>query len=138
MAPTKRRAVVILKGRVVKGMGKAAMFLSIPAYKRRFKSAIGYVPYPGTLNVKLSPVSTKQVPRLTKAYHTTIKSFVLNGRGYGSVRCYAAQVNGKSGAFIIRPQKSRYPNSIIEIVARKRLKGNSIKVGSAVRLQLIL
>ena len=117
-------------------MGKAAMFLSIPAYKKRFKSAIGYVPYPGTLNVKLSPGSTRRVPRLIKTDHTTIKGFVIGGRRYGSVKCYAALINGKSGVSIIRPQKSRYPDSIVEIVAKRRLKGAKIKVGTAISLQL--
>ena len=117
-------------------MGKAAGFLSIPEYENRFASAIGYMPYPGTLNVELSAASAKDIPRLLRSRHSTIKGFAVGGRKYGSVRCYAAWLNGKPGVFIIKPQKSRYPDTIIELVAKRRLKSTRIKLGSEVSLQL--
>ena len=42
-----------LKGEIVAGMGEGAYYMSLKGYTKQFKSQIGYVPFPGTLNVKL-------------------------------------------------------------------------------------
>ncbi|HVC58460.1 MAG TPA: DUF120 domain-containing protein [Candidatus Acidoferrales bacterium] len=132
LGKSKARAKLILTGKVSNGMGKAALFLSIPAYKTRFMKSIGYIPYPGTLNIKLSASEARKVPLMIRIKHRLIKGFVLDGKRYGAVRCYSASINGKPGAFVIRPQKSRYPDTIMEIVSRKRLKGRGLKTGSTV------
>jgi len=134
---SKAKAKIILTGKVVKGMGKAALFLSIPAYKTRFKESIGYVPYSGTLNIRLTASEARKISRLTRSKHRLIKGFALGGKRYGSVRCYPALINGKTEAFVIRPRKSRYPNTIMEIVSKKRLKVRGLKTGSIVSVVIL-
>ena len=43
-----------LQGVIVSGMGEGAYYMSLNGYTKQFKSKIGYVPFPGTLNVKLN------------------------------------------------------------------------------------
>ena len=42
---------VELKGTLVSGMGEGAYYMGLSGYTKQFKSKIGYVPFPGTLNV---------------------------------------------------------------------------------------
>ena len=43
-----------LKGTVISGMGEGAYYMALKGYTKQFKSKIGFVPFPGTLNVKLN------------------------------------------------------------------------------------
>ena len=43
-----------IDGEVTTGLGKAAFFLSQEFYTNEFKKNLGFVPYPGTLNVVVS------------------------------------------------------------------------------------
>jgi riboflavin kinase len=44
---------VELKGILVSGMGEGAYYMGLKGYTKQFKPKIGYIPFPGTLNVKL-------------------------------------------------------------------------------------
>ena len=46
-----------LSGTVVSGIGEGKYYMSLPAYKQQFKVVLGFEPYPGTLNIRLSPSS---------------------------------------------------------------------------------
>ena len=56
---------VELKGTLVSGMGEGAYYMGLKGYTKQFQSKIGYVPFPGTLNVKLNQ----------KIYQEAIKQF---------------------------------------------------------------
>ena len=122
---------LILRGTVSVGMGKAADFLSMPGYRKGFKSAIGYVPYPGTLNIKLFRSYVRKASGMGRKGMRLVRGFSAGGKRFGRVRCYEAVLNGRIGVFVIRPERSRYPPSILELVSRKRLKPR-IKAGSTV------
>ena len=42
-----------ITGTITSGMGEGAYYMSMKGYTKQFKSKLGYVPYPGTLNVQL-------------------------------------------------------------------------------------
>lgn len=46
--------VITLEGRVVSGMGEGAYYMSLEGYRKQFREKLGYEPFPGTLNIKLS------------------------------------------------------------------------------------
>jgi riboflavin kinase len=61
---------VELKGILVSGMGEGAYYMALKGYTKQFKSKIGYVPFPGTLNVRLDQ----------KTHQEAIKQFeILDG-----------------------------------------------------------
>ena len=49
----KTPSYIQLKGTIVSGMGEGAYYMSLRGYTKQFKKKIGYVPFPGTLNVRL-------------------------------------------------------------------------------------
>ena len=42
-----------LRGKIVSGMGEGAYYMSLKGYSKQFKLKLGYIPFPGTLNVRL-------------------------------------------------------------------------------------
>ena len=42
---------VEIKGTLISGMGEGAYYMGLKGYTKQFKSKIGYIPFPGTLNV---------------------------------------------------------------------------------------
>ena len=50
----------IITGTLFSGLGEGAYYISLPGYKKQFISKLGFKPYPGTLNLKISDVLHKQ------------------------------------------------------------------------------
>ena len=42
-----------ITGTITSGMGEGAYYMSMKGYTKQFKVKLGYIPYPGTLNVQL-------------------------------------------------------------------------------------
>jgi len=116
-------------GKVSSGLGQAQYFLSREGYRRQFKEFLGFVPFPGTLNVLL------EVPFLAGVQAIEIKAFSEEGRSFGECECYRITLNGVQAA-IVRPEKSRYPPEIIEIIAPVRLRALGLKDGDLVEIIL--
>ena len=43
-----------IEGEIVSGLGKGSYFLSQEFYTKEFEKNLGFIPYPGTLNVIVS------------------------------------------------------------------------------------
>src|SRR5919112_2498767 len=66
---------VIIKGKIVTGMGEGSYYMSKKGYKDQFSEKLGYEPYPGTLNVKLEEQTYKD----TKREMTNYPSIYIHG-----------------------------------------------------------
>ena len=42
-----------ISGTITSGMGEGAYYMSMKGYTKQFKSKLGYIPYPGTLNCQI-------------------------------------------------------------------------------------
>ncbi|HUW86625.1 MAG TPA: DUF120 domain-containing protein, partial [Methanoregula sp.] len=51
---SERNKGYILSGMVVSGIGEGKYYMSLEPYKQQFSSHLGFEPYPGTLNIRLS------------------------------------------------------------------------------------
>lgn len=54
-------AYLEFKGTISSGMGEGAYYMSMKGYTKQFKTKLGYVPFPGTLNVKLKDKESIEV-----------------------------------------------------------------------------
>ncbi|MEM3054151.1 MAG: DUF120 domain-containing protein, partial [Candidatus Bathyarchaeia archaeon] len=52
-------APICLKGKVFSGTGEGAKFMELPWVKKQMEEKLGFAPYPGTLNIKLSKDEVK-------------------------------------------------------------------------------
>jgi riboflavin kinase len=104
-----------MRGKIASGLGQAQYFLTREGYRRQFILRLGFVPFPGTLNVLL------EEPFPAERQAIKIESFSEDGRTFGECKCYPVKLNSIDAA-VVRPEKSRYPPELIEIIAPVQLR----------------
>lgn len=111
-----------LTGHVITGLGEGQYYTSLKGYRDQFIKLLGFKPYPGTLNVKLETESVGCRSLLNLKEEVIIKGFNSKNRTFGGGRCYPVKVdNGVKGAIMI-PERSHYPDDIIEIISTDNLR----------------
>ena len=106
-----------LSGTVFSSRGEGKKFLELPWVKRQIKQKLGFTPYPGTLNVRLSEESVKRKKLLEKAH--SIK--VCPADGYCNGTLIKAFI-GKVECAIVVPEVAGYPKEVLEVVAPVNLR----------------
>ena len=129
-----------LKGEIISGMGEGAYYMSLKGYTKQFKSKIGYVPFPGTLNVKLYQKEYVEAIQLLDDFDgKKIDSFSDGKRTYGWVKCFTAKLNRTINCQLIRLERTHYDNSIIELISKNSIcKTANLKLGSKVSIKIII
>lgn len=109
-----------LQGTIVEGMGKGKFFLSQVGYQLRIEKRVGFVPFPGTMNLKIdSKEWVRAKKRLSKKI---IAPFQFQHRSFGGLDLYPCRLPDQSGAAVIVPHQTTHPSDIIEIIAAKNLR----------------
>jgi riboflavin kinase len=125
------KKVDIMRGKVLAGLGQGQYFISREGYSRQFLHHLGFVPFPGTLNVLLE----KPFPVEQKAIQ--IEGFQEEGHSFGECKCYSIKLNGIEAA-VVRPERSRYPPELIEVIASLQLRRDlGLKDGDPVEVVLL-
>lgn len=129
---------VELKGTLVSGMGEGAYYMSLKGYTNQFKSKIGYVPFPGTLNVRLDKkVHQEAIKQFKSLEGITIKSFSDGKRTYGWVKCFPAKLNQSINCQLIILERTHHDDSIIELISKICIrKSGKFKDGSKVTIKI--
>ncbi|MCD1294804.1 riboflavin kinase [Methanocella sp. CWC-04] len=105
-----------IKGKVTTGLGEGQYYISLDGYRQQFINKLGFDPYPGTLNIKLNKPFLHGDSSVIK-----IDGFKDSNRTYGGGRCYLVKINDIRAA-IMRPDRSSYPETLIEIIAPVNLR----------------
>jgi riboflavin kinase len=127
---------VTLEGTVFTGLGEGAYYISKEQYRKQFIEKLGFDPYPGTLNLKLTSDYDIKTRAELEAYPAVeIEGFVNENRTFGSVKCYPVTIENKERGALILALRSHYDASVLEIISpvplRKHLKlkdGHKVKV----------
>ncbi|MEE8132563.1 MAG: DUF120 domain-containing protein [Nitrososphaerales archaeon] len=110
-------------GIAISGMGEGAYYMSQAGYKKQFMKKLGFVPYPGTLNIKLSEhVYVNAKRELDKYPATFIDGFNDSKRTYGWVKCYPASINNKVDGALLILERTHHDDSVIEVIAPIKIK----------------
>lgn len=119
---------IVLEGVVKTGLGEGRYYLSRPGYKVQFNKALGWEPYPGTLNLELSGPEANKLRFLRKNPVYAIEAFQAEGRTFGGVTCHPAKVSvlapGRGNELecaAILPHRSHYTTTV-ELIAPVRLR----------------
>jgi riboflavin kinase len=115
-----------LKGQLISGMGEGAYYMSLKGYTKQFKTKIGYIPFPGTLNVRLDKKEhIESMRQLNNLEGVKIDGFSDGKRTYGWVKCHECMLNDKIRCQLILLERTHHDNSVIELISesdiRKRL-----------------
>ena len=127
---------VTLEGTVFTGLGEGAYYISKENYRKQLVEKLGFEPYPGTLNLKLtSDYDIKTRMELDAYPAVEIQGFQNSDRSFGLVKCYPAIIGTKVKGALVTALRSHYDVSVLEIIApvclRKQLclkDGNKVKV----------
>lgn len=102
LAPAGKKAPrsIRLAGVLVSGMGEGAYYMALEGYTTQFRSKIGYVPFPGTLNVRMQSARYAQAVRRLRSERTgiAIERFSDGKRTYGWAKCFHAVLQAAGGA----------------------------------------
>jgi riboflavin kinase, archaea type len=127
---------VTLEGTVFTGLGEGAYYISKDSYRKQLIEKLGFEPYHGTLNVKLTTDYDIKTRRDLEAYPAIeVMGFQNENRSFGIVKCYPAMIGGKVKGALVTAVRSHYDASVLELIApvylRKQLglkDGNKVKV----------
>jgi len=131
---------IVIEGVVFSGIGEGAYYVTRKQYREQFIEKLGFDPYPGTLNLKITSEYNAKMRAELEAYPgIEIKGFKDEDRTYGPVKCFHAVINGKEKGAVVLALRSHYDSSVLEVVApvglRDRLK---LKDGNKVRTEIFL
>jgi len=134
----KKNKEITIKGKVVDGIKDGKYYLSLNEYKENIEKKLGFKPYPGTLNIKLTDIEdieTKE--RLQRMNGIEVEGFKKEGRIFGSIKCFRCKVDGIE-AIITIPERSHYGSEILELISpfelRKKMK---LKNGDEIFVRLV-
>ena len=107
-----------IDGEVTTGLGKAAFFLSQEFYTNEFKKNLGFIPFPGTLNVVVSKDYLDEINDIKNSCENLIKP----DEGFGAVKYIEAVLNDKINGAIVFPAKTTHEENYLEFIAENKLR----------------
>jgi len=131
---------VTLEGVLFTGLGEGAYYVTRDGYRRQFIEKLGFDPYPGTLNLKLtSEYDMKTRSELESYPAIELEGFENESRTFGPVRCYPTIINNRAKGAVVSALRSHYDASVIEIIAEKFLRSNlELKDGTKVKIEILI
>ena len=106
-------------GAVESGLGEGSYYVSLPEYEKQFKEKLGFIPFKGTLNLRVDYATFLQF--ITSQKKITINGFNRDKRTFGPIVAYKITIDKISAAIII-PKRTSHERDIIEIIAPLKLR----------------
>ena len=131
---------ITLEGVLFSGLGEGAYYVTKEGYRKQFMERLGFDPYPGTLNIKLTTeYDIKSMSELETYPAIELEGFNDESRTFGPVKCYPAIINNKAKGAVIYALRSHYGSSVLEIVSPTFLRSHlKLKDGNKVKVELLI
>jgi len=127
---------ITLQGKVFSGQKSGTKFVELPWVRKQIAEKLGFEPYLGTLNLRLTKESTetkKQFLKQGKAIE------IVPAKGFYRGICFKALIMDRVEGAIIIPQVPSYSKDILEVIAPLRLRETlKLREGDEVRLTVYL
>jgi riboflavin kinase, archaea type len=105
-------STLCFRGKVYTGKGEGKKFIELPWVQRQIQQKLGFVPYEGTLNIRLNEESLALKRKLDQAEYFEI----VPETGYCKGIVIKAKIAGLNCGIII-PLIPNYPSEVLEVVA---------------------
>ena len=130
---------ITLEGTVFTGLGEGAYYILKEHYRKQFIEKLGFDPYPGTLNLKLTTDYDLKTHTELEAYPAVeIQGFKNEDRTFGLVKCYPATIGNKVKGALISALRSHYDSSVVEVIAPVCLRKHlNLKDGYKVKVEIL-
>jgi riboflavin kinase len=130
----RKLGILHIKGNVFSGRGEGAKFMQLPWVEKQLKEKLGFVPYAGTLNIRLTKDSN--VKKLSKEGNWTE---ITPPDGFCRGRFVEACFMNILECGIVLPEIENYPKNVVEVIAAVNLREKfRLKDGDTVEVGIIL
>ncbi len=128
----------VLMAEVFSGMKEGAYYMSRPGYIMGFKEVLGYIPYPGTLNLRVRGEDISKIREWRRRVRPkVVPGFVESGRTFGDVEVLPVLLNGSIEAHAIFPLRRHYGDDVLEVIHPESLRVKlNVKDGDIVAVTL--
>jgi riboflavin kinase, archaea type len=111
------------RGTVFTGFGEGGYYVSLKGYAKPFVDALGFEPFPGTLNLRLANESMIEQKRsLDYLQGVEVSGFRDRSRTYGPVKCFKAIVGAKYRGAVLAIERTHYDSSVLEVISPMNLR----------------
>ncbi len=125
---------VTFEGKVVTGKGDGKKYIQLPWVRYQFERKLGYVPFFGTLNIRLNKKSVWKKRELKPPKALTI----CPAEGYCVGLVFPANICGLECAILL-PQVEGYSEDLLEVIAPVCLReALSVKDGDLVSVTMCI
>ncbi len=130
---------VTMEGTVFTGLGEGAYYISKEHYRSQFIAKLGFDPFPGTLNIKLTTDYDLETRTEIEGYPAIeVQGFKNEDRTFGTVKCYPARIGNRVKGAIVFALRSHYDRSVIEILAPVNLRKHlGLRDGHKVKVEVL-
>lgn len=119
----KGRNELTFRGTVFSGPGEGRYYVSQKGYAQGISRALGFDPFPGTLNLRLtSEAMIEQRRRLDLMKGVGIPGFSDGRRAFGPIKCFKAIVAGKRPGGVLVIERTRIGDTVLEVVSPVNLR----------------
>jgi riboflavin kinase len=134
---------VEIAGRLVTGLGEGGYYTTLNGYKKQFEAKLGFIPFPGTLNLSLDLLCIVARKKLDGRKGITIERFESENRTFGGGKCFPCKILNERAegikSAVILPDRTHYPDDILEIISPVYLRGElDLKNGDEVRTRVVI
>lgn len=125
----------VIQGKVVDGIGEGSKYVSL--YQEILRKILGIVPYPGTLNIKLSVEEAQKLKQILKNSTCT---YIITPPNDVYVKAYAwkAYIRAREKCvivYIVKPEKTIYGDDVVELLSEVYLRGVlNLRTGDEIEL----
>jgi len=119
----RRKDELLFKGTVFTGFNEGGYYVSLKGYARSFRRALGFEPFPGTLNLRLADQAMLEQRRLLDLKQgIVIPGFTDGKRSYGPVKVFKARIEGSHPGAVLAIERTHYDSSVLELISPSNLR----------------
>jgi riboflavin kinase len=129
-----KRPSLTIKGKVATGLGEGEYYLKQAEYKDQFSQELGFIPFEGTLNLKVTEDDYEKLG-MVQSNAIEIAGFKAKGRTFGAVSCIPVKIKDAECAIVL-PKRTHH-RDVIEVISAERLRKKfGLKDGDVVVLNI--
>lgn len=123
-------------GELVTGLGEGRYYVGLKGYKKQFKNKLNFIPYAGTLNLKVDEKTGRLIRNISN--FILIEGFATKKRSFGGLKCSKAKIEARGKSIIgavILPFRTVHGEDIVEVIAPEFLREKiGVKDGDRIRV----
>lgn len=119
-------------GQVVSGLGEGAYFSSLEWLQRQLQTGFGFVPVPGTFNVRIAEADTARLA--AELQQRSGFAIVPPAAAYCAAKCFRAYIGPVEGVLVV-PLVPNYRRDVLEILAPVYVR-QALKVSDGDRVEV--